>query len=165
MLFRSSDVTTPVTVDTLGTNKPSSLSYDIDASGIVRAVLVIGAGVVQLVTDGTGKPGRTAVLSDANIVTPVQAIARGQAYINDYGVGLRGRLAMEDFAAGGPVLAIDALRLLALTDVSTGISGTYTINELSFSYYGSKRDVGIQFGGLAPSGAAVVRRLTRGTLS
>jgi hypothetical protein len=159
-----SDATTPVTVDTLGTNKPTSLSYDIDASGIVRGVLVVGNAVTALVTDGTGKYGRYAVLEDQLVVTAVQAQARGQAYINDYRTGLRGSLTLSDVASG-PTSAFDILRLLGLTDISTGVSGTFTISSLGFRFYGSKRDVSVGFGGLAPSGAAVMRRLTRDQLS
>lgn len=155
----------PVTANTVGTDKPTSLSYDIDASGIVRGVLVIGAGSIRpLVLDGSSKPGRYAVINDDTVTTDIQGIARGQAYINDYAVGLRGSFRLEDVTAG-PTWAMDALRVVALTDISTNVAGTYTISSLSFEFYGAKRDVLVQFGGLAPSGSAVMRRLTRSTLS
>jgi hypothetical protein len=159
-----SDVTTHVAVNTVGAIKPTSLSYAIDASQIVRAVLVVGTGVTSLVTDGTGLPGRTAVLSDTTIASFTGALSRAQAYINDYRAGLRGSLALED-VTGGPTAAIDALRMLDLTDVSTGIIVTTTISQLAFTFFGGKKNVGVQFGGLAPSASAVIRRLTRGTLS
>jgi hypothetical protein len=158
------DGVTPVIVDTSGAIKPTDLSYDIDVSGIVRGVLVNGTGATALVFDLTGKIGRFAVLDDSTVTTGAQAIARGQAYVNDYKVGLRGSLSLED-VAGGPRSAIDVLRLLNLIDSSTGVSGTFTINTLGFTFYGTKRDVRVAFGGLAPSGAAAMRRLTRDTLS
>lgn len=162
-----SDATTPITVDAGGTNKPTDLRYDVDAAGIVRAVLVIGqAGTaLALVGDGSGRSGRVAVLTDTNLTDPVGAQARGQAYLNDYRAGLRGSLGLEDVTSG-PTAAIDALRLLTLTDPTVGLSAqSYAIASLEFEFWGSKRNVQVNFGGLPPSAAALIRRLTRGTLS
>jgi hypothetical protein len=159
------DVAAPIVVDSGGTNKATNLSYDVDASGIVRAVIVFSPTVGGFViSDGSGKRGRTAVIVDVNNMTTEGIVAQGLAYLNDYRGGLRGSLSLEDVASG-PTAAIDALRLLTLTDPATGGSGTYTINSLEFSFFGSKRNVVVNFGGLPPSAAALIRRLTRTQLS
>lgn len=143
---------------------PENLTHSVDAGGRPHQVWVKGgnAAGTGMVTDGTGIPGPTAVISDNTILTEGAKRAAGTAYLRDKRSTIRG-----SFELNGNTLAtnVRAGSLLSLTDSETGATGNYAIAELVKRYHGSRRDWRIAFGGLPLDLARQVRRLTRTTLS
>lgn len=164
---------TPSTADNLAitatvasTAAPGALAYDVDAASIVRRVLVLGTGVSATVDDGTGKAGPMRVLNDPTITTAAGCRAAGYGYLADNRAGLRGTVTLEDSAAYANLGSEEALWGVNITDASIGLSGArYMTGSMAFRFYGSKTDYDLAFGGLEPSGARLMRQLTRGTLS
>lgn len=148
-------------------NVPEGFTYDVDAGGVVRGVVVIGTGVQLFVPDGTGKPGRYQVLRDASITTVKAAQSAGTAYLADYAAGVRGTMRLSDWAATDGLGALDVLQKTRLTNAldPSGVTTAYMTGGMRLTLRGDDRDVELSFGGPAPSAAALLRRLTRGTLS
>lgn len=152
------------------TQDTHGIELTVDAGGVVRGVLVKGTGVTVLVTDGSGKAGRVAVLNDSNITTTAGAQAAAVAYIADHAQVTRGSFRYE-----GPTLyhAPDLARSpITLTMANLGLSARgYVVAGIDVDLFGTtggtatKANLAIDFGGTRPSAMAQVRRLTRGTLS
>lgn len=144
-------------------NRTEGLSYDVDAAGIVRGVLVKGTGVTQLVMVSQ-LPGQIAVISDTTITTVAAALAAANAYLLAFRSGLRGSFAQNAINSdtvthpGGFVRVTDPQVGLAAQDLVIGQVGR------TFNPSGTENRT-VTIGGLPPSGAALLRRLTRSTLS
>lgn len=169
------DTTTFTTPDSDGSvaaggatdSRVANLQYQVDASGVVRSVLVKGTGVSALITDGTGKAGLRAVIEDTTITSADAATQAGVVYLQSYRTGARGSFRLEGPAVGTSgafwTPASVVIKKLALTDDLTGATGTYRIYQLEYVFYGSQADVTVAFGGFPPDVAALLRRLTRTT--
>jgi len=156
---------TPVTISTAGPRRPTHHEYGVDATGVIRAVRVIGAGgVAAVVADGTGKRGRTTVLRDTTLTTVDACRLAGAAYLADYRAVQRGSITDENAAtAWDPGLVIASP--ITITDAQLGASGTYRISGATWRLYGAKRDVTFEYGAQRGSAASMLRRLTRDTLN
>jgi len=143
-------------------------TYGIDASQ-VRQVVVKGTGVTATVSDGTGKPGATAVLVDSTITTLAAAQQAGAGYLRQYASAIRGQFTYTDYLGG--VVGIHAFQLFAgIADARLGLIGTtQQVSALARSNFhtggGLKEDVVFSFGGKPPSVTQLTRQLTRTTLS
>lgn len=164
-LERPDDYGTETIVDTaLSAAVAESLSYAWDAAGVVRGVIVIGTGVTVTVGDGSGKPGLIATLRDPALTTAAMATSAGVAYLNGFSPTVRGSYSRTDRE---PDAAIHAGGRVVISDTAAGLSTKpLRIMQVRKTFNGSNReDWTIAFGGLPPSGAALIRRLTRDTLS
>jgi hypothetical protein len=145
-------------------------TYGIDASQ-VRQVVVKGTGVTATVSDGSGKPGATAVLVDATITTIAAAQQAGSGYLRQYASAIRGQWTYTDYDGGGN--GIHAFQTFGgIADARLGLTGTNqqvsAIARSNFHGGGSsnnKEDDTFSFGGRPPSVTALTRQLTRTTLS
>lgn len=141
-----------------------TLNYDVDTAGVIRGVMVRGTGVTVIVVDGSGRMGPIAVLDDTTVTTAAMATAAGVAYLNAFRSGLRGRFGQSD-RAGSAV--IHAGGFVQITDARVGLAAEFLrIMRIGRTFNPSGRENWVvDFGGLPPSGAALIRHLTRDTLS
>ena len=148
-----------------GTTLAEDLSYDLGYGEIVRAVHVIGSSDFGVFSDGTGKSGPTVVINDTSITSATQAQQAASIYMLDRQVGLRGSFGLSDFDEGAT--AIRAGANVVITDAEAGLSAsTFQIAEIQKTYQGNGlENWQVSFGGLPPRGSALLRRLTRSTLS
>lgn len=152
------------------TDRMESLTYTIDVSPVVRAVWVQGTGVAGWVTDGTGLPGASSYLADADVTTEAQRLARGSGYLATLAPTVRGSVEMViEATMTGTLRRHHAGSTISLTSASVGFpAGTLqsVVGTLDIEFTGGKTEQHtITFGGVAPSSMALVRRLTRDTLS
>jgi len=141
-------------------------TYGIDAAQ-VRAVLVRGTGVTQMVVDGTGKEGPVAVLDDSSVTTTAQAIVVGTNYLTDYASDVRGSLELTDWPVWASQSRPGGYFTLGITDARLGLSAvTLRGSEVVKTYNPSGRqNWTVSFGAATPSLAGLTRQLTRTTLS
>lgn len=172
--WADSDLTDPsdyldATVNNIpgGTDVSESLAYSIVALDIPRAVVVRGASLVVVVTGASGKMGPVAGITDTNLTTTTAAQAAGRAYLAAFRSGLRGQYQRTDWSPPGVGPWVYAGSLVVITDARAGLSSsTFRIMQIDKTFNPSGRENwSISFGGAAPSGAALMRRLTRATLS
>lgn len=141
------------------------LSHEVDATGIVRGVYIIGGNAAGsgVVMDGSGKPGPIATVTDSTITDSVTRDLAGLGYLSSFAVGLRGGFGLIDHS---PVFTVHAGGVLTMTDARTGNAATsYEIGSIRKHYNAVRETWDITYGGLAPSAMNSVRRLTRATLS
>jgi hypothetical protein len=160
-----SDYTDLTIVDTpVGAIPAANLDYSVDAAGVVRGVWVVGTGVTLFVSDATGLPGPINVLTDATVSSVTKAQRVGQAYLASFGSGLRGSYELIDRT---PVATVRPGSRTVITDARVGLAATSALIaqiEKTFNPSG-REDWAVSFGGPPPSGAALIRRLTRTQLS
>lgn len=140
------------------------LDYGVDAAAVVRGVVVQGTGVQATVTDGTGLPGVYVSITDTKALTVARCQSIGYAYLSQFASGIRGILGLEDII---PPLDVHAGSEAVITDARVGLAAvTLRIAQIDKTFNDSDRDDWrVSFGGPRPSGAALIRRLTRNTLS
>lgn len=156
--------------------KPSNLQHATDAGSAPGAVLVIGTGVTATVSTGNG--GETAVVSDSTITTVQRATSFGLAYLAKFRASERGEFDLEDMdpATSGTVsggdygVGIKELHpgsAMSIVDAQIGLASNTprNIGSLEHRFYGTKETMHVSYGGPVPSGAALLRRLTRTILS
>lgn len=163
--FQPDDYTTETLVNTgASAANTEALEYETSAGDIVRGVFVRGTGISGTVSDGTGKMGEIATLDDASITTAAGVIAAGIAYLQAFNAGVRGRYQRTDWT---PVATIHAGGYVRITDARADLSAVdFRIMEIRKTFNPSTRENWtVTFGGLPPSGANLMRRLTRDTLS
>lgn len=144
---------------------PEGAQHTVDGGSVIHGVLVIGGNAAGsgLVPDGTGIPGAITTLADSTILTRADRDARAFALLAGATAELSGSLAQLDFA---PAVDVHPGSLLSLTSPNTGATGDYTIMGVSKSFNPSGRENwSVTYGALPPSAAALLRRLTRATLS
>lgn len=141
----------------------SGLQHTIDYGAIVRGVYVQGgnANGTGLISDGTGKPGEIAYISDSNVTTEGLKLGTAWDYMGDKRTGVRGSFTLEsvvpsasNYRAGG---------LTQITDVQVGLSANqFSIETIERSYFpGGQQDWAITYGMRRPSLVTQTRRLTR----
>lgn len=142
----------------------NDLTYTVDTTALIRNVVIANASGTWTGSDGSGKPGRSVVISDATITTAAQAAATISTTLARNTTGIRGTFGLFDW--GGFFGADDLMRKLLLTDGNVGATGTYLMAQLALTFPGGTTErVGVTFGGLPASAALLLRRLTRSTLS
>jgi hypothetical protein len=161
-----SDYTMLAISDTVGgAITAAGLEHTIDAGAITRGVYVIGGNAAGsgLVSDGTGKIGPVAVISDNTILTSAARDAAGGAYLAGFGASVRGRFDLADFT---PATTIHAGTIVTLVDSQAGLgTDVRVIGEIVKTFTGLRQSWTVNYGGLSPSAMRSVRRLTRSTLS
>lgn len=147
-----------------GTKVAEDANYETDGTGVVRGVYVKGgnaAGTV-LFYDGSSKPGQVVILDQPTILTAFDAFTAQEAYFAQFSVGVRGDFTLSDWT---PDANAHAGGLVTYTDTMLVTSGDYRIGSIRKTYTGVRETWTISFGGMAPSAANLMRRLTRSTLS
>lgn len=160
------DWTTLTIDDTTGAPFTEALKHDTDAAGIVHAVFVTGgnAAGTGIVSDGSGKIGSVAQLSDSSITTADAKQAAGLAYLAQFSIGTRGSFMLQDWTptltvhAGGQLILFNEPRL-------PSVGGSYVIASIRKTFQATRQNWTISYGGLQPSAMGTTRRLTRSTLS
>lgn len=138
------------------------IDHEVD-SALVRGVYVVGTGVTLYLSDGTGKPGPTVRLEDANITTVAGAQYAAAFYLAERAAGVRGSLSLFDRAEP---TGVRAGSLVTITDARIGLSpGVYAISQIRWTYTGARSNMAFTYGALPASAARLIRNLTRKTLS
>jgi len=147
-----------------GPTRAAGLEHTLDAAAVIRSLVLIGGDFTFNYNDGTGKPGKTSVVTDAAMLVgtlgkPV-IDAWAQNYLHGFAAKFRGQAPIEDWTptpgvhVGGPVTVLDPSAPQA--------SGSYTIGQIDRTFHGSGRqDWTVTYGGIRASGAVLMRRLTR----
>lgn len=143
------------------------LSHDVDAAAIVRGVYITGgnAAGTGLVSDGTGKLGPIAELSDSTILTASALQVAGQAYLNSFAAGERGSFSLTDHT---PDLAVHGGSSVSVGDARLGAAVSPVggrIAQIKKTFQPVRQTWVVSYGGLPPSLTRALRRLTRTTLS
>lgn len=161
------DWATVTIVDTTaGAVQASGLSHTIDGTNIIRSLVLIGSDFVRTYNDGSGRPGKMAVVTDTTLstLTSIYAVnAYAKHYLDQFGARYRGTIPIEDWT---PTTGAHVGGLVDLTDANAGATGIYTIGQIDRTFHGSGReDWTLTYGGPAASGANLLRRLTRSVLN
>lgn len=159
------DYGTETIVDTVaGPNRATDLRYTKNPGSVARAVVVSWASGVVVVGDGSGKRGTVASFGDSSLTSAAAALSAGRAYLASLRTTDRGSYRQRDRAASATVRAGCRVNI---TDARLGLSATaFRIVQIDKTYNASNRENWtISFGGLAPSVASLIRRLTRSTVS
>lgn len=163
---KPSDYVNMTVVDTIAGTPGEDLQYAVDASGHVHAVFVrgTGAGIFATITDGTGLMGDVASINDTTLTTLAMVQDAGATYLAQFQTSARGSFHKIDWA---PPISVHTSSLAIITDARAGLSATvFVIMQIDKTFNPSTRENwAVSFGGLPPSGARLIRRLTRGTLS
>lgn len=153
----------------VGTETPAAnLEHGSDAGQVVHQVYVVGgnAAGTGLVSDGSGKIGDVATLSDSTILTATDRDRAGIAYMASRGVIDRGSFVLEDVAPA--TIAAKNMRAggqIVITDNEIGVLAQYMIAAIEFSFVGNQESWAMEYGAMRPSAIRAMRRLTRSVLS
>jgi hypothetical protein len=154
-----------VTDTVVGANAADTLEHETDATQIVRAVFVKGANAAGTgyLSDGSGKPGRTAYVEDSTIDTAAKLRDSQLALLDESVIATRGSFDLVDWT---PTAGVRPGSLAVLTDAQANATGTYRIYQITKRFLKSGRETwSITYGGLPPSVNRLIRRLTRATRS
>lgn len=159
------------TFSQVGANpRPSGTSYQ-PVVGIHHAYVKGGnAAGTGLFTDGSGVPGEVVVIVDSNILSAAAAQSAASAYFAQHGGTARVTVTAEEesSAVSGPGAEVRPGAVLTITDPQAGIPSarTFTIRQVTRRYLANgKENTTFEAGAELESGAMMLRRLTRGTLS
>lgn len=141
-----------------------NLEYTVSALDAPVAVVVRGSALSVTVPGGEGVMGPVASITDTTITTIADAWQRGQAYLASFRQSLRGSYRQTDRV---PNATIHPGSIVVLTDARVGLAAVpLRVAQIDKEFNPSGReDWTLSFGGMPPSGAALIRRLTRATLS
>jgi hypothetical protein len=153
-----------------GANKPSATRYGVNTSASPRAVYVIGTGGgTGAVGDGSGMPGQTVQVNDANSVSVNARTGIAAQYLGSPLSVLTGTVVAEGSVTMGTFAAQKrAGDFLDLLDSQVGLSALvrFPTQRITKTFANSGEETWtIDFGGEIPSGVNLMRRLTRSTLS
>ena len=152
-----------------GPNQPGSFSYDIDVTGVTRAVYILGGNTAGtgLVTSGSGKPGPVAFLEDDTILTLVRRQRVGKLYLDQFSQTARGEIGWTPFAnAAGNYRPGSNIFVSVDGQIFRDAVVTYSILTVRKQFrLGGAEDWTVSFGGAQPSMVRSLRRLTRKTRS
>lgn len=150
---------------------PADLSHRVTRGNAPRSVLVVGGNAAGsgLVGDGSGLIGPTAVVKEPNSTSANMLLSVGRQYLAVHGTAVaEGSVrAEENTTVGAPGAELRAGSTLTLTDAQVGLSSFKApIAQIDKRFYPSgAEDWTITYGLAVRSGAALLRRLTRDTLS
>lgn len=147
-----------------GTAQSENLDYASDSAGIVRRVWVHGLTQAFVISDGTNLPGPTAVIENTAWTTGTMLNDAGNAYLTQFQTGVRGSYNKVDWA---PPSTTHVAGYTTITDARVGLSAaSFRIMQIDKTFNPSGRqNWTVVFGGLPPSGARLIRRLTRTVLN
>lgn len=162
------DYATMTIVDTVaGPLRAEDLKYDLTYLDAPVAAYVTGAGgtVYGPFSDGTGNQGPQVSISDTSVTSAAQAASVAQAYLGVRAAAVRGSFRLNDWMPGAANYRAGSK--VVITDAAVSlVAGSFTIYQIAKTYHGDGAESWVvSFGGLAPSGMTLVRRLTRATLS
>lgn len=166
----TTDLFGPIIDKAFGNHAPANTSHGVNASGAVHAVYVksstpAGTG---LVSDGSGLPGRTAVITDNNSTTGALRDAIGRAYLGQQSVVAAGSVDAEyaGLGPGTPGAEDRAYGTVLLTDPQAGVNGVgFYMSSISKRFVANGDEVwSIEYGGESRRASQVLRRLTAGEL-
>lgn len=152
------------------TDQPSSafvaatqFDYTIDATTPSGVVVVGAAGAYVVVSDGTGSPGNVNTFTDSTLTTTAQMTSAGLSYLNQFVQPARGSFDLEDKATAATVFPGSLVTIIAPEFDLASVA--FRVSEIGRTFYGTRQDWHVVFGGMKPSFASLVRRMTRDTLS
>lgn len=164
-LTQPDDYTTLTVNDVIGgAIVAEGLQYSVEPDDICHEVYIAGGNAAGsgLFGDGTGIRGRMGYVADAAILTAADATIRAFNFLATESASVRGTFSVTDFT---PVTTVHAGSVLNITDSPTAATGQYRIFGIDKTFNPSGRqNWTVSFGGLPPSGATLIRQLTRGTL-
>lgn len=140
---------------------PADESFTRDGTSIIRQVIVTGAGGVSaLVSDGSGKRGRSAAFTDQTLTTAAQCQSAGQAYLANHVVAVRGELGFMDSGASlyEGVSSLNRVQLTSDILGSTGARWEAGGWRVTFDHKTANPTIELTYGGRAPSAADLLRR-------
>lgn len=160
------DYTTLTVTDTYaGTTTAEGLDYQREPGDVIRGAYVVGAASALFgpYSDGSGKRGKTILITDTNVTTEDQALTRAAGVLALQAPAVKGSFGLSDWT---PAATLHAGSILSITDSNTSATGTYRVFAIDRTFNPSGRENWtVSFGGLPPSVAALTRRLTRSTLT
>lgn len=149
-----------------------------DVNDVVRSVFVKGANAAGTgtVTDGSGKPGRTAYLNDPDIDSAAKLADKGGGYLLPFAASWRGSVAVESWT---PIVGADVgsgpkqVRVDGPIDLSSSTyawmsssSRVYSIAQLTRTFLGGTLERwDIQYGGRAASAMSLLQRRITGSIT
>lgn len=153
------------TVSTAGPVYPANPTHSPLQGDSVRNVYVVGgnAAGTGLFTDGSGVPGRTALVSDSAILTASAAASAASAAMGESGAGVTGSFNLEAFSqVAGRDNALRVTTQYILTNPQLGLSSTTVRAQViskTFNDSGTEEWT-VAYGNRPRSGAALIRALT-----
>lgn len=150
------------------------LSHEVDAGGAIHNVWVAGgnAAGTGLVTDGSGKPGKTGIINDPTILTTTQRNQVGKSYLREVGsLSYRGTVVASEPSWESLLtsqLSVSPVGTeLDLTNPQAGLGSALRvrITQVRRRYLASGKTVWtIAYGGNPPRATTHIRRLTKDRL-
>lgn len=156
---------TSVAVSTSGPIYPTRQEHSPLQGDAVRNVYVIGgtANGTGFVSDGSGIPGPTAVITDNTILTLGARIAAGYAVMGESSPGQSGYVSLSAYSQTSTRnLAIRAWSELTLTDPALGLSSVLSKMQTITKQYngGTTEEWSIDYGTRPTSGIQAIRALS-----
>lgn len=157
-----SDASLITLTDSPGAAQPGeNVTYDVTAAS-QRGVFVKGfnaAGTGTLM-DGTGRVGPIAYVSDDTSDSAISLQTIATDYLRRATTGLNGHFALTNIT---PATYVQPDGILTVTDARLGLAATqFYIGPITRHWPGAALvDMEVSFGGPPPSGAALLRQLTR----
>ena len=151
-----------------GPNQPSTYSFDVDVTGVTRAVYILGGNVAGtgILSDGSGKPGPVAFLEDDTILTVKRRDRVGKLYLQQLSQTVRGEIGWTAFGnAAGNYRPGSNIFLGPDAQVLSEVVVFSILTIRKQFRLGGAEDWTISFGGAQPSMVRSLRRLTRKTRS
>lgn len=141
-----SDYSTLTVTDTYGSALVATdLAFETQVDGVTEVYVTGGASDIP-VSAGAVYPGRMATTAASYISGDGSgAQAAGEDYLGTQNAEEHGTFRLEDMATAPA--NVHAGGLLALTDATAGISGTYRIRSITKTYTGTRQTWAVEFGG------------------
>lgn len=161
--FQPEDYTTLAIADTVAGSIRAWPEHSIELDEVEHEVFVAGfdAASSGMFGDGTGLRGRRGTLTDPTLTTRALAAAAAAAYLASKTPNVRGGFDITDW---NPPATIHAGSLLTIDDAQIGLSSStpFRIYQIDKTFHGDgSQDWSVAYGGLPPSGAKLLRKLTR----
>lgn len=143
--------------------RAENLAYSVDGTDVPSGVFVLPTGAPSnaAFVGGTLTIGPKFLYNDTTSVNPTQAAAVGAAYLTQFTTGVRGSYEQSDRAASSTV---HPGSITTITNLAVGLAAVaYRIAAIEKTFNSSGRENWtVSFGGLQPSAARLIRRLTLG---
>jgi hypothetical protein len=159
-----------IAIDTAGPNRPADLEHSVAAGDAVRVVSIAGANAAGsgIEGDGSGILGPAAGIDDPSSGTVAKRHTIAARYFASHGAGARGTVRLEESQSiGSPALQPRAGATdVVITDPIIGLAAFRApIAQIEKIWHASgTEDWTITYGSQLPSGAQLLRQLTRGTI-
>lgn len=152
-------------VSTSGPVYPADPTHSPLQGDSIRSVYVVGgnAAGTGLFTDGSGVPGRTALVEDSSILTAAAAAAAASASMGSSGASVTGSFSLEAFSQiAGRDNAVRVFSWFILTNPQLGLSLYGVRAQVVSKRYNDSgtEEWTVTYGNRPRSGAALIRSLT-----